>query len=127
MGHQEVQMKVYIAGPISGIEDYNRPEFKRAEKLLKSLGFETINITDPCYIGVIKGMTEPKRWVKYMIRDLEILLTCDAIYFIRKWQESPGARIERIVAERLGLFIFEERKVKQDKYMVCFIPPQPIK
>ena len=38
---------------------------------------------------------------------LELLRRCDAVYCVRGWQESTGARMEVAEAERLGKPVFE--------------------
>ena len=40
--------------------------------------------------------------------DLEILRRCDAIYMMRGWERSEGARGECALAKELGLEILEE-------------------
>ena len=48
----------------------------------------------------------------YMSLDLLILSRCDAIYLLRDWKNSPGAKRELEEARRLGLQILDEDSIK---------------
>ena len=114
-------MKFYIAGPISSNMDGYKKEFERVEKLLQSLGFDTVSPAKLPLIGSKTNSTKGIVWLNYMVRTLQMIAECNAVYFIRGWQQSPGARIERIVAERLNLIIWEERKTNNGGYITCII------
>lgn len=43
-----------------------------------------------------------KSWKNYMREDLFALKLCDAIYMLKGWEESRGARIEHWFAKRYG-------------------------
>jgi hypothetical protein len=43
-----------------------------------------------------------------MKEDISALLTCDAIYLLKNWGDSRGARIERAIALELGIKIIYE-------------------
>jgi hypothetical protein len=92
----------YISGKITGL-DWNDvwAKFQKADELLKSIGYQTFNPT-----------THPHdnngEWEEYMAEDIKHLLKCDAIYLLRDWQESKGARVEHAIAKELGLEIIVE-------------------
>lgn len=89
-------MKLYCAGPMSGIAGYNLPRFRKATVDLEAAGFEVVN---PGRRGVIDGY----EWVDYMRDSIRDLLTCDAIALLEGWQDSEGARLEFVIAEGLSM------------------------
>ena len=109
-------MKIYVAGGMRSYRQYNFPEFDKADEMLTNLGNEVIN---PAQIDRDNGF-DPKTlpldhdWdieppgllVKDVIkRDLLAIMDCDAIYLLKNWEKSIGARAEKAVAEWLGLII----------------------
>ena len=89
-------MRVYISGKISGtnIEDA-RDDFELAEIQLQKMGHDVINpfkIKHP----------ENDFWEGYMKRDIIELMKCDAIYPLKGWQNSRGAKIEVQLAKELN-------------------------
>lgn len=81
-------MKVYISGKINGLPPfYSQMRFANAERKLAEKGFEVVN---PWKLD----MSDCKEWDDFMMRDLEILRHCDAIYMLCNWQESDGALVE---------------------------------
>jgi hypothetical protein len=88
-------MRIYIAGPISGIDDDNRRAFARAEDFLLQAGHEPINPHKVC---------EPTDdYDTCMKKDLKALGTCQGIYLLLGWEDSPGALVELEKARELGL------------------------
>lgn len=95
-------MKTYIAGPMSGIHELNFPRFHAKAKQLRAHGREVIN---PAEINPDLDAD----WLECMICDIKWVATCDSIYMLDGWENSPGAKIERLVAEKLKLKIeYEE-------------------
>lgn len=89
-------MKLYIAGPMSGLPDFNYPAFFAAEGLLAETGHTTENPARP---GQVDGWS----WYDYMRRGLRQLLECDGVALLPGWEDSRGARIERDVARMLEM------------------------
>lgn len=88
--------KVYISGPITGIDFGNRFAFSCARNALEMCGYEVV---DPSEVKLDDEAT----WADYMRADLKLLLDCDHIYMLEGWEDSKGARIERELAENLGI------------------------
>jgi hypothetical protein len=90
-------MKVYLAGPITGIEDYNRSVFEMYAKQLRSVGhvvFDPTQITDP-----------NNTYRDFMRIDLDwICRHAEAIAMLPRWEESKGAQAEWALAKALGLY-----------------------
>lgn len=93
-------MKVYISGPITGVDNYEK-NFSGAETKLKALGLKVINPADPSH-----GLED--NWENYMKRDIKMLMDCDAIYMLDNWKTSPGAVIEHALAEQLKMLIITQ-------------------
>lgn len=79
-------MKIYIAGKITGDKNY-KTKFKRAEKLLRSLGHSVMN---PAWIAPSDDFT----WTDYMQISGMMQARCNAVYFLKDWKYSKGAKIE---------------------------------
>lgn len=83
---------LYIAGPMTGIPEYNYPAFNDAETLLKSVGFKVLN---PARQGF--GLT----YDEYLKRAMADVFACDGIALLPDWENSPGAKAEVALADAL--------------------------
>lgn len=83
-------MRFYISGPISGLpyQEYLR-KFSEAERELRLAGSETLNPAAMNFhlAGIPRG--------RMMSLCAAELACCDAIYMLRGWKSSDGARQER--------------------------------
>lgn len=113
-------MKLYIAGPITGMKDWNFPAFFEAEAELENLGYSVINPVRSdgntveealATVGTLENPTE--KWEFYLRRDLKQLLNCAGIVLLPGWQKSKGARLEVHIAKQLkmSLFILRDGKL----------------
>jgi hypothetical protein len=84
-------MKVYLSGPITGIEAY-KDVFALYAHAVSALGHEVV---DPSAVSISDWT-----WADYMQHDLCLLKGCDAICLLPGWERSRGARIERSYAKR---------------------------
>ena len=96
-------MKIYIAGKITGDKNY-KSKFKRAEKLLRSLGHSVMN---PAWIAPSDDFT----WTDYMQISGMMQARCNAVYFLKDWKESEGAKIEFKRCHQLNQTAFFEDSV----------------
>lgn len=90
-------MKIYIAGPMTGIPEYNRPAFFQAAEDIAGQGHIPLN---PAVLP--DGLSEPD----YMCVCLAMLQRADAVHMLDGWRNSQGARAEYGLARKLGLNIF---------------------
>lgn len=100
-------MKVYISGPITGVEDFET-HFNKAEEFLRKRGLEPVN---PVKIG--KALEKDGlhlEYSDYMRADIAELLKCDAIFMLDGSEDSEGACTEYCVAKSLGLFVLKIAK-----------------
>lgn len=89
-------MKLYLAGPMSGIEALNFPAFHAEAARLRALGHEVAN---PAEINI-----DPTAgWAACMRADIAQLVTCDGVALLPGWQASKGARLEEHIATTLGM------------------------
>lgn len=90
--------KVYIAGRISGYEDYQE-HFCRAEKYLLRLGNTVLNPA-----ALPNGLTQEE----YMRICIPMLNISEVIYMLKGWQTSMGANIEYQLAKQANKKIYFE-------------------
>ena len=79
--------RVFISGPMTGIEDYNKPAFDEAEKKLKEAGFSVFN---PAWMDFDSGWD----YGDIMGIDMAALSRCNYIYQLEGWERSDGACAE---------------------------------
>lgn len=111
--------KIYIGGPMRGFEGYNFPAFDAAAEKLFNEGWYPVNPADvdrDCgyypeefpaghnWNEVPEGM-DLRDVVR---RDLDELVGCEAIFLLKGWEKSKGAKAELAVAIWLGLEILFE-------------------
>ncbi|WPH57811.1 hypothetical protein [Mycobacterium phage WXIN] len=92
-------MATYIAGPMSGIKDFNHPAFHAKAAELRAAGEDVIN---PAEFDAEIGPDQP--WDAYLRRDLVLLAErCDKIVLLPGWENSKGAQLEHYVGLKLGM------------------------
>ena len=94
-------LRVYISGSITKDPDY-RAHFARAEEKLRR---QHLHVFNPAKLGADPNKT----WAEYMRQDIRQLLTCSAIYMLKGWRKSKGARLEYRIAKALDLVIMKEQ------------------
>jgi len=101
-------MKVYISGKISGLPfDEVEQKFNRAEWLLEDIGAVPVN-------PLKNGLCRSSSWEQHMVRDIEMLLECDALLLLTTWIDSKGANIEYYIAKMQGLKILHETAIARE-------------
>ena len=79
-------MKIYIAGKISDDKNYKQ-KFRKAERFLRKFGHSVMN---PAWIVP----SDEFRWEDYMQISSMMQARCNAVYFLKGWKQSEGAKIE---------------------------------
>jgi len=92
----------YIAGPMTGIDKYNKPAFDAAANRLREAGNVAINPADNF------GGNQTLSHKEYMRYSIHQLLIATDVYMLRGWMDSTGARVEYEVAMSLGLEVHFE-------------------
>lgn len=88
---------IYISGPITGIEDMNRPAFHIATTALRAKGYNAINPHE-----VTRHLLD-RKWGDYMRADIVALMDCDGVATLPGHRKSKGAGIECRLARELGM------------------------
>ncbi|QOI67697.1 deoxycytidylate deaminase [Arthrobacter phage Orcanus] len=86
---------LYLAGPMTGLPDFNYPAFHAAAGRLRRAGFEVLNPAEnkpPC---------EEPTWADWMRVALGQLLRADGVALLPGWWDSKGAMVERRLARDL--------------------------
>lgn len=111
-------MKIYIAGPMRGISEFNFPAFYAAEEKLRAEGYEPFNPArrdnDHHGTDISKGNETGDEAVAaaqhgFNLREAlgaDLAYICgeaDAIALLPGWENSKGATAERATAIALGL------------------------
>ena len=94
---EEKKTVIYLSGPITGVPNYWEP-FEKADDELTSEGYIVLN---PARLPA--GMTKEQ----YMIINIGNINAADAVVFLPGWQNSQGAKLERIYCEYVGKEVFE--------------------
>lgn len=106
-------MRVYISGKITGLPMESVTEkFKWHSCFLEAKGYKPVN---PIEVSPFK---EEKTWHDYMADDIAELLKCDAIYMLKDWGQSKGARLEYLIARDLGLVVLFEGEFNPDVMLI---------
>lgn len=90
---------IYIAGPMTGIPELNRPAFNEVEKELTGHGYAVLN---PAAMPL--GLQESS----YMDICLAMVRAADSLHMLKGWQNSEGAMTEYLYTKKLGKTIVED-------------------
>ena len=101
------KIRLYLAGPMSGIKDKNKFLFNKVAIMLRKKGFDVIN---PWELDANDKVS--KTWEQFLIRDLKQLLDCNVIVTLPDWQESRGATLEVFIATQL-----KKQVISSDYYL----------
>lgn len=89
---------IYVAGPMSGIKDFNRPLFNMVAAELSDQGHSVLN---PAILpdGLSQG--------QYMQICLPMVAVADELVMLPGWEQSEGAYIEFCLAKKSSKTIRE--------------------
>lgn len=96
-------MKLYIAGPMTGLPDFNYPAFFAAEEQLKAAGYETENPARN-ELSEDRPADEPM-WLGFMRMSLVQISRVDGLALLPGWQNSSGAKLEEHIGQGLKLHV----------------------
>lgn len=82
-------MKVYISGKITGNDKYIE-EFEKVSNMLSDKGYEVIN---PALVN--RNLPKSTTYEEYMKMCYTMLEMADIIYFMKGYNDSKGAKLEK--------------------------------
>lgn len=93
-------MTYYLAGPMTGYDEYNFPAFDKAKKVLGDHGIDILSPHD-----IDHGETPETRgglnYTVYLRAGFKMLLECHGIILLHGWTASKGAIHELRIANAL--------------------------
>lgn len=97
-------MKVYVAGPMTGIPEWNFPAFEDAAGKLRAAGYE---VQSPHEFDLEDGFDPTSHGADFDLRaalerDVEAVLDADGVALLDGWEASPGVAIEVLTAASQG-------------------------
>jgi len=113
--------KLYIAGPMSGIPQFNFPVFHEAARTLRSLGIEVISPAEEDEKHGIatlamqskdgkldaNGKIAGQTWGDVLARDVKIVADeVTGVALLSGWERSKGAKLEVTVALLAGKEVY---------------------
>jgi hypothetical protein len=116
---------IYVSGPIMAPENGDLPsrltverrkmKFNQVSKIIRDNESPLTLVINPLDIEACKesttgptcgGVEDGKHsWQCFLRYDLEQLVMCDVVVMLPGWSDSPGANVEKKVAEMIGLEI----------------------
>lgn len=104
--------RLYLAGPMTGLPQFNFPAFHEAATALRAAGYDIVSPaeTDPPEVqaaalasttGTLdaNGKVGGETWGQILARDVQMIAdTLDGIVFLPNWHKSRGAKLEAFVA-----------------------------
>lgn len=93
--------RIYISLPISHYDLEERKQYAQKVEDALSHFYEVVN-------PLKNGIPEDADWRVHMKKDLQDLLTCDAIYLCKDWEKSKGCKLEFDVATTCNIQHFYE-------------------
>lgn len=108
-------MRVYTAGPMSNLPQFNYPAFIEAAAVLRKEGYEVVSpaeLDDPETRALAlrsktgewgTGVAHGETWGDFLARDVKLLSDggIEAIFVLPGWERSRGARLETFIGRQM--------------------------
>lgn len=92
--------RIYIAGPMSGLPEFNYPAFHAMAAQLRAAGHHVENPAE-------NPAPHCNSWLGYMRLAVAQLATCDAVVMLHGWEQSRGAKVEHRLSVGMGLRVVD--------------------
>lgn len=92
---------IYIAGPMTGYENFNYDAFNLAAKLWERQGWIVLNPA-----GQFNG-DQDLPYETYMRSAIGLVYEARALALLPKWEDSRGARMEVFIAQKMGYEFYD--------------------
>jgi hypothetical protein len=114
---EEERMRLYIAGPMSWLPQFNFPVFDAAAAAFRNEGYEVVSpaeLDEPetREAALASATGDPahvpgKTWGDLLARDVKIVADeVDGVVLLPGWEDSKGARLESWLARHTGKPVF---------------------
>lgn len=104
-------MRVYIAGPMRGLPDWNFPAFDAAEERWRAAGhiaFSPAQVDRALKYGPDQNTEVCDIHLRHVINlDVACIMVADAIALLPGWENSCGTTVELALAQFLGLPVYD--------------------
>lgn len=108
---------VYLSGPITNNDLVEvKKSFNSLHNLVNKLGVRSVH--NPIYFLTPSSelsLDKQGIWEFYMKQSLKNLVQCDIIVLMDRYHSSKGARLEKYVAEQLGIEVIYEKDLHEAK------------
>lgn len=112
-------MKVYLAGPMRGISEWNVPAFDATAKAWTEAGHHvfspaaTLRALGYLYgYACEPGSNEADEHLRHvMLTDFACIVAADAIALLPGWEKSRGATVEVALAHFFGKYLFDAARI----------------
>jgi hypothetical protein len=88
---------------MTGIKDFNYPEFHRVTKGLRDAGHKVVNPVEIC-----AHLPDGSEWQDYMDICIPAIEDCKKIYLLKGWEGSRGAKLELKKAIEMNLEVVQQ-------------------
>lgn len=108
--------RLYLAGPMTGLPEKNYPAFHAEAARLRALGYTVVS---PAEIDTVDGLP----WAHYMKIDIPLMLSCDGVATLPRYDMSKGAMLEVHIALELDMPVSAAKEFCNRDPHPCKPPP----
>lgn len=119
-------MTVYLSGPMTGYQNFNREAFDEAAAVLREQGYTVIVPGDGeeyDEIEMISMEVARQKREFFLSRDIDYIQEqADVLVVLPGWMQSEGAKLEVAVAQAIGIPVFTFPEATPLLWQVALIP-----
>ncbi len=110
-------MRIYVAGQMTGLPDFNYPAFGHAARALREHGHTVVNPARGWDDQWRDAPEEPLRPpADYIRRGIVDVAGCEAVALLPGWENSRGTALEVAIADTLGLVVAPLEQYLNDEH-----------
>lgn len=124
----------YISGPISGLQNGNVEAFALAQKKLEEQDYIVVNPHEAskevydkwAKLDCTTQENKDQMWKEFMIVDIRHLTLCTHVFVLPGWETSKGSNLEILIAQKLGLKIYNYKDFSEFTIDFHIVKGKPI-